>query len=507
MMKKISNLLKLLIGAVFIQSATLSCTDKLNEPSGEVASETLQWTSISDTKSALLGTYSLLRSAMVENNSHWMYGELRYGDFTSYSRSDLGAINTNNLKASYPLIKDLTNWRRFYAVINAAAILIERAPEVRLKDSRYTELNLKMDIAQARAIRAFAYFYMVRIWGDVPLITKSFDDGSFEHRPKTDSQSVLNFAETELLNAVADLPYFYGSSLVSYYGETNGYWRKALFNKLTGYAILSHIAAWQGKYINVDTYTQFIMNNYSSLGLNYISNIGNLSGLNGVFSNNYNLGQLLSVPAPYIYGEASATGHIEELTLADPLISKQRPDIYVPKDSIVRIFNDINDTRFGIDTISGLTRTNYFTNYSGEIPIFSKIKIIRDGVNDGSYGVFGSNLVFTRLEEITLLRAEALAVLGSRDEAITLLNRVKINRGVRTYSVITTTPLIEEIFNERRRELMGEGWRWYDQIRLNRLRPINHEVVQLIEQGGIYWPISSDVLSKNKSLVQNEYWK
>ncbi|WP_225553914.1 RagB/SusD family nutrient uptake outer membrane protein [Sphingobacterium bovistauri] len=506
-MNKITNIFKLLIGAILIQLSATSCNDKLNEPSGEVASETLQWTSISDTKSSLLGIYSLLRAAMVENNSHWMYGELRQGDFSSYNRSDLSAINSNNLKASYPLIKDLSNWRRFYAVINAASIFIERAPEVRNKDSRYTDQNLKMDIAQARAIRAFTYFYIVRIWGDVPLITKSFDDGSFESRPKTDSQAVLNFAESELLNAIVDLPYLYGSFLVNYYGETNGYWRHVLFNKLTGYAILAHISAWQGKYINVDTYTQFIINNYTSLGLDYNASINSLSGTNGIFSINYSLGQLFSIPAPYVFGEASATGHIEELTLADPIISKQKPDIYVPKDSIVRIFNDINDTRFGIDTISGLTRTNYFTNYSGEIPIFSKIKIIRDGVNDGSYGVFGSNLIFTRLEEIALLRAEALAVLGSRDEAINLLNKVKINRRVTNYSVITTTPLIEEIFNERRRELMGEGWRWYDQIRLNKLRPKKSEIVKLIENGGIFWPISTDVLSKNKSLQQNEYWK
>lgn len=506
-MKKIFNIITILVGAMVLHSMTVSCDDKLAEPSGEVASETLQWTSISDTKSALMGLYSLLRTALVENNSHWIYGELRHGDFVSYNRSDLSAVNANNLKASFPLIKNLSNWRRFYAVINAASIFIERAPEVRERDSRYTEQNLKMDIAQARAIRAFAYFYMTRIWGDVPLITKSFDDGSFEHRPKTDSQTVLNFAESELLTAVVDLPYTYGTSTVLYYGQTNSYWRKALFNKLTAYAVLAHIAAWQGKYINVDTYTQFILNNYSNISIDYITNIGNLTGLSGIFSNNYSGGQLLSIPAPYIYGEATATGHIEELTLAEPLITKQRPDIYVPKDSIVKIFDDINDTRFGIDTISGLTRTNYFTNYSGEIPVFSKIKIIRDGVSDGAYGVFGSNLIFTRLEEIALLRAEALAVLGSRDDAITMLNRVKINRGVRTYSIASTTPLIDEIFNERRRELMGEGWRWYDQVRLNKLKNVNPEIVRLIEQGGIYWPISTEVLNKNTAIEQNDYWK
>lgn len=506
-MKISSSIIKLLIVVLSLQSIFSSCSDKLDISSGEVASETLQWTSISDTKSALLGTYGLLRAALLENNSHWMYGELRSGDFISYSRADLKAINTNNLKASHPLIKDLTSWRKFYAVINAASLFIERAPEVLAKDSRYTDINLKMDIAQARAIRAFTYFYMVRIWGDVPLITKSFDDGSFEQRARTDMNTVLNFAENELLTSIEFLPYGYGFTPTTYYGEGSLYWRKVLFNKLTGYAILSHISAWQGKYINVDAYTEFIMNNYANIAIDYVTSMPNLSGLTGIFSNEFDRGQLLSIPAPYVYGEATSTGHIEELTLADPIISKQRPDIYVPKDTIVKVFTDISDTRFGIDTISGLTRTNYFTNYSGEIPIFSKIKILRDGVANGSYAVFGSNLIFTRLEEIALLRAEALTVLGSRDEAITLLNRVKTNRGLRAYSVVSQTPLIEEIFNERRRELMGEGWRWYDQIRFNRLTAKNSAIVNLIEQNGIYWPISKEVLSKNNALIQNDYWK
>ena len=506
-MKIMSSLLKLILGVILLQGSLTSCSDKLDIKSGEVASETLQWTSISDTKSALIGTYGLMRAALLENNAHWMYGELRSGDLVSYSRADLGAINNNNLKASYPLIKDLTNWRRFYAVINAASIFIERAPEVLAKDARYTEQNMKADIAQARAIRAFMYFYMVRIWGDVPLITKSFDDGSFEQRARTDQKAVLNFAESELLNSIEDLQFGYGFSLALYYGETNAYWRKILFNKLTAYAVLAHISAWQGKYINVDAYTEYIMNNHSAISVGYLTSISNLSGLRGIFSNNYEGGQLLSIPGSYNYGEATVTGHIEQLTLADPIVSKQRPDIYVPKDTIVRVFEDINDTRFGIDTISGLTRTNYFTNYSGEIPVFSKIKILKDGVSDGAYAIFGSNLIFTRLEEIALLRAEALAVLGSRDGAISLLNRVKTNRGVRNYSVVSTTPIIEEIFNERRRELMGEGWRWYDQIRLNKLRPVNTSINEMINKEGIYWPIANEVLNKNSALTQNTYWK
>jgi hypothetical protein len=35
----------------------------------------------------------------------------------------------------------------------------------------------------------------------------------------------------------------------------------------------------------------------------------------------------------------------------------------------------------------------------------------------------------------------------------------------------------------------------------------NSEISQLIRQNGIYWPISADVLTQNKLLTQNEYWK
>lgn len=483
-----------------------SCEKQLSEVSGSRAAEEWQWDNISDTRSSLMGAYGLLRAALFENNAHWMYGELRSGDLTAYNRSDLAAINSQELNASFPLIQDLSNWRNFYAVINAASLLIERAPEVLEKDARYTALNMRYDIAQARVIRAFAYFYMCRIWGDVPLITQSYDDESFAERARTDYRSVLAYAENDLLKAIEDLPFLYGEAPQSYYEMNSGEWRKVLFNRLTAYALLAHISAWQGNYLNVDAYTAYILENYSEIGITYLDNINNLSGIGGVFSTNYNAGQLLAFNSGYVFGEATASGHLEELTLATPLVSKQYPDLFVPKDTIVRIFEDPNDTRFGLDTISGLTRTNYFTNYSGEIPIFSKIKIIRDGVSDGNYAIFGSSLIFTRLEEIALLRAEALTVLGNQDEAITLLNRVKSQRNVRNYTRVTPTPLIIEIFNERRRELMGEGWLWYDQIRLNRIQPVDPDLAALIENNGIYWPISEEAMSKNSLLTQNDYW-
>jgi hypothetical protein len=150
---------------------------------------------------------------------------------------------------------------------------------------------------------------------------------------------------------------------------------------------------------------------------------------------------------------------------------------------------------------------------NADMPIFKKINIVQDGNNaDGNYGVFGSAIVFTRLEEIALLQAEALIALNRGSEAITFFNRVRTSRGFKELSYKKDyngddVKLLKDIFEERRKELMGEGWRWYDQIRRQRLLKDNIEMLDLIENKGIYWPVSKDVLDANSLIEQNNYWK
>ncbi|MFD2597216.1 RagB/SusD family nutrient uptake outer membrane protein [Sphingobacterium griseoflavum] len=503
---RISKAIFTWIHVIAMLCCTSSCNNKLDIVSSNAGAEQLQWQSISDTRAALMGIYGLLRSAMVDNYAHWVYGEVRFGDFVPYSRADLGAVSKNTLNASYPIVQDLSNWRRFYAVVNAASLFIERAPNVLRIDSRYTERDLKYDVAQARTLRAFAYFYMVRIWGDVPLLTRSYDDGLFAEVARTPENTVLAFAEQELLAAAQDLPYVYASGSQQYYGEGYSTWAGVLVNKISAYALLAHVAAWQGKYLNAEIYARFALENASSSAIVAYSVPNLLNSTTGLFAPS-DKNQILALRASYVLGEATSTGHIESLTLAYPLVTRANPDIYVPKDTINKIFVESTDTRFGIDTVSGLIRTNYFTDFNGDIPIFSKIRVIRDGSGDADFSIFGSNVVFSRLEEMQLLYAEINAVLGNNDEAIKYLNYVKFNRGISPFIAGFGGDLIDEIFLERRRELMGEGWRWYDQVRYARIKKNNPILNKLIADDGIFWPIAADVLKRNSKLIQNDYWR
>jgi hypothetical protein len=528
-MKKI-----ILLSLIFFTLIADSCKKTLDVTSTRVVNETNYWNTLEDARAAIMGVYGLTRAALAENNGHWIYGDVRMGNFVSPTRQDLKAVVANNLNAAYPIIDQLSNWRRFYAIVNAANIFLERIPEIKAKDARYTSNNMTVDVAQVRFLRAFAYFYMVRIWGDVPLITTS-REGTFENRPRTDQNAVLVYAQQEMETAALDLPYSYSNQDLQqpglYYNQQPQRWSGALVRKLSAYAILAQVAAWEGKYTDVIRYTNIVMRDYSTKGFLGYTATPTLTSPTGLFYTNANGGndnQLLGFGFIWDNQDASFTGNIESLALAAPVVNKNTPDIYVPKDSILSIFKEPNDARFNIDT-TGTTHADavldnghgYFTNFLGKFPIFAKIKCIMGGSSDPSFRIFSSAILITRLEEVTLLRAEAYAVLGENDLAIIDLNAVRRLRynvdqvgltngdpnDYLVYDPIRNGSVIEAIFKERQKEFMGEGQHWYDRVRYEKIKQNNVAFMQLISSGGIYWPISRDLLAQNPMLTQNAYWK
>lgn len=506
---KMSKYLSFFILTVVLSQVLFSCNKTLDVSSERLSPEENHWKTIQDSRSGLLGVYSLTRTALAVNNGHWMYGEFRGGDFTSYARKDLEAIITSKLNSSFPLIQELADWRRFYAAINAANVFIEKAPLVQKADRLYTEENLNLDIAQVRVLRAFLYYYMIRIWGDVPFINVSFDNGSFPTFPVTDKDQILDYLISDIETNLPIIPYKYGVLPLTYYGySSNERWEGVLMTKISAYAILAHMNALKFDYLAVERYTGLISSEISSLGnaSDLISTEGlTAAGANGFFYGR-KVGHLLAFGFDYNFGEATNDGHIESLTLAAPILTKARPDLYVNKDVINEIFIERGDQRFGIDTISGETVSRYFENFQAEIPVFSKIKSLV--VEDGTYSKFASAIVFTRFEEILLLRAESLAVLNRNADAITVLNRVRALRGLSSYNINTLNnrEIIDAVFAERRRELLGEGWRWYDIVRYNKIVNDNPDFLQVIASDGIYWPIAESVLQNNNQLSQNPYW-
>ena len=494
--------MKQFITYIFIAAAllgtTTSCSDFFDVDSHHAAAEDQQWTSIQDTRAALMGIYALSRAALAENNTHWVCGELPMGDFTVIERKDLQAVKDFNLNTNIKLVKDISDYRRFYAAINAAAVFIEKAPRTVGKDQAYSEQNLEWDVAQARALRAFLYFYMARIWGSVPLITSSYDNGHFPDVAPSTHDEVLDYAKRELKSVADKLPYVYGSSSNNYYFQQADYWYGILMTKLSAYDILAHISAWQGNYADAESYCNFIIDNYeanTSGASQLITPTSSITQATGVFSSDTKtLGALRLVGFGFQYSQNEATreGHLEDLTLASPYNNEPHPDIYVTLDSLHKIYPETTDDRFGVDT-STVKYNNSYVDMTTGFPIFKKVNVVQDGSGkDNDYEVYSSALTFSRIEDIILLKAEALCVLNRPQDAITLLNQIRQARGLKTVSFNKyfdgdRMKVLDEVFNERRRELIGEGWRWYDQIRRQKLIRDNKTLLDMIETGKIYW--------------------
>ncbi|TCC99728.1 RagB/SusD family nutrient uptake outer membrane protein [Pedobacter hiemivivus] len=476
------------------------------------------WNVMEDARAGLIGVYGLCRSALADNNRFWYYGDVRMADFDGTTREDIKSIHNNELNVQYPLVQDLSDWRRFYAAINAANLFIERAPEIFKKDPRYTEQNFNLDMAQARVLRAFLYFYIVRLWGDVPLITTSHD-GEFANKKREDQQKVLAFAANELIASVQYLPYRFNGAFPEqtgqYYGRNIDNWESDLVRKHTAWGILAHIYAWQGNYAETARYAQLVMDAESNLGLATAAFPINGSNIRRMFRGEVNdevKAVVLGFGHRWRPAETSFTGTIEGLTLAQPLVNNRLIQaIYVPKDTILSIYKEAKDDRFGIDTLTkNVTSDLWFTGFDRPYPMFKKIFAVADvSVQNTNVPIayFSSTTVVNRMEDIALLLAEAKAVLNDRPGAIVILNKIRTKHGLPVYNPLVNGEAVDAVFSERRRELLGEGHRWYDLVRYKKIKNNDLEFNDLIQSGGIYWPINRNLLIQNPLLIQNTYWQ
>lgn len=525
-----------------LQFVMTSCNKQLDIESNALATKLQMWKTYDDAKSAISGMYGLARAAMANHDAYWLYGDLRMGDFASTQTGTyIEAIINNELNKSFPELEELKDWRRFYAAIDACNTFIEKSGGCR-DDTRYSSLNHKVDVAQARLLRAYLYFYISRIWGDVPLVTTATSDGLNTSLTRTPQREVLDFCIRDIKTHLDSLPTEYGNNDRSklnfdgpYYGRNwseigNTYW--GYWQAIT---VLAQIYAWMGDYVNCFNYTEMIRTNVNVTGsgngvntriIDYNSVTADLTGMQSVFYGNgvkgSNCYQLLSFSYNMANRESgpSGVGHIENLTLASPYVSRVRPQIYMTRDTIDRLLYSTSDKRHPYDDAAKNYLSVYFTDYFGALPIFSKFKTIAPGAS--TFSIYGSCIPLSRFEEILLLNAEACYYVRTPGDAT---NRLEIVRAFRTApgynnnlrpgdgKVYTPTPestengLLWNIFRERRLELAGEGMRWYDLIRYKKLVGDDPAFKKLIDEGGIYWPVSQRVLQENPLIEQNPYWK
>lgn len=498
-----------LFNILFITGAVIfcGCNKKLDQPSRHQVPELNMWQQRNDARSGVFATYGLMRAALANENAFFAYGELRAGDFKSSGRADIEAVTSNQLKATFSAVEEWKDWRRFYAAIAQANLCLKMLPQVLEKDIRYNQQNLNVDKASVRFLRALAYFYIVRIWGDAPLIADAID-GSFASKAKDPQLRILDFIQQEFTEAAAALPWNYNGQqpeyLGSYYDQNGTFWQSRIATKAACYAMLAHLYAWRGDYASCETYARLVYENTSLGNYTFATSANLTAAASGVF-NGQNNGVIFSLTADAAFQESSAKGHLEDWTLSAPLVDKTVPDIYISADSILKIFNEANDQRFALSQ-TGVVSGGYFQNFANPVPMFSKVKA-RSFTQKPLYNDFQSAIIVIRYEDIVLLRAEALYYLNDLNGAVIYLNAVRTRRGLAEFNITTGGNVLSAILKERQRELLGEGQRWFDLLRNQRVPDFTGIPAGQVQQGAGLWPLAKEVLANNARLEQNNFWK
>lgn len=252
-MKHYINKVKLLTLFGLISLTLSSCGDwLLIEPKTFVTEDNF-WNEKNDVDQMVHGVYCMLQSGDIIDRCI-VWGEMRSDNIAEgkdvANKEDLYRTLKETLRPN----NKYTDWAQFYKTINAAQIVIERAPQVAEKDPTYTPSQVLATQAEMKAIKALCMFYVVRAFKDCPYPAHAFQsETDMEPMPAVDGDSIVRVL-------IADLEGCVNQALRKYPKDENRD-HNSNYNRITRsaiYAILCDLCLWNGDYQKVVDYAEKI---------------------------------------------------------------------------------------------------------------------------------------------------------------------------------------------------------------------------------------------------------
>lgn len=482
-----------------------SCKKFLDQDPYSQATDETTWKTEADANASVAACYSLIRSAFNAAITYYTYGDLVSDEFTSIVGGD-GAYNdvlNVNWGVSIPSANTydprlkLRLYTNFYAAIaqsNRCLYFIGNMP-VNVFAGNTTkdkEATRNKYLGEAYFTRAFNYFYIARVWGDVPLVTSYNADASTEPQvPRSAQQQVLQQAIADANMAIEYLNWKEnGSADAAVRGD-----------KGAAYALLAHIYAWQGDYENCNKACDQVI---GSGRYTLVPEPSYMDLFKGQSSESiFEISQNALIESVNAKENHTITG----VTLTPPYLSNGavQPSWQLSIGLVNNLYQHADDVRFKKAMV--LINTGSVTAYQ-----CIKWANIQNVNNSTAYQIALNNILVFRLADILLLKAEALAAKPAPDAAgaLAIVNQLRTTRGVVTpVTGVTGKDLLYAIADERGRELFLEGHRTFDLIRLERLTGeqqfpfITHAD---FTAGKYYWPVDPTLFLTNANLKQTSFW-
>ena len=563
--------------AICMTCGFASCSDFLEiEPQNEIILEKF-WNEKADVDAVIGGCYSALQDEGVIKRM-MVWGEFRSDNISVGRNIQQDGSLEKVLKENIDAKNTYTDWSGFYEVINRCNTVIKYAPGVAEVDPAYTQSELQANIAEMVALRSLSYFYLIRTFRDVPFSREAYtDDDQKMDLPATKFDAVVDSLIDDLEsvknNAVKRYPVtkplyqtgrvtqdFIHALLCELYLWKKDYQnciryadmviaaKKVIYEenrlqktsstisqtndveeKYNGYPLVSNSS--QVNYFGdaYDTLFGYDNDNQDELNQEIIFQLifdddpqGSSMRQNGAVNTFYGNSQSnigFVAPSDFIFDD----------------YDEKKGEVWAEKNKKQdsRIFFDCDVDDKSINKYKTRTLTIESAS-SSSTPRYSYGSTYPQNQN-------GSNWIIYRLSDIMLMKAEALTQLmreGSDadvveynkpllSQAFSLVNA--INKRALCQSKLadtllatdyTTKSLMEElVYQERQRELMFEGKRWYDLVRISQ-RAGNTQKLStaarrkattgadlianlLAKMDAIYWPYNLDEIKVNSNLVQN----
>ncbi|MGN6402111.1 MAG: RagB/SusD family nutrient uptake outer membrane protein [Flavisolibacter sp.] len=386
-----------------------------------------------------------------------------------------------------------TRWDRFYKVIASANILYDRIEGV--PDGKLTEADKARYKGEAVFMRCITYFFMVRLYGDVPYYTNAYNTDAL---PRTPMVKVLQGCVADMNAAKEGLPWTYENTAMVAVRAMRG----------SAIALLMHMNMWLASFDsdNEKSYYEAVDALGDELLTSTTYELLPLSRSREIFKGRSKEG-LFEIPQNVNYGESFGYSAFSDNVLYAPYKNR------VIKASYLSYNPDFMEEIYPRSEPDGRKQAWYDEQYmydgSGK---FLMLKFTNVYANENAEDLNpDDNQTVFRLPDAYLLHAEALAKLGNFADARQMLNKVRARAGA---ADITSSgeELIDDIFYERCRELMGEGHYWYDVVRQKRIIDYKYKYgyhcsVEQFKAGAWTWPIDPSVRVNNPKVTLNDYWQ
>lgn len=225
-MNKILNI----FGATVIALTMTSCQDWLDMPSESSADSGSIFQTVSRAELATVGAYASLHTQ--ELGYQLLEGTDECASTESNSKYDVSNYNYTNLSSMLS-----GTYTAMYKAIEYANVCIKNLPQMSVSESEKGKVDALL--GEALAIRAYAYWNLLRFYGDVPFTTVPTSELTTFSSSRTDRDVIYDQCIADLQQAVELLPW---------QGEANAPSTPERFCKNSAYGILARVALYAAGY-------------------------------------------------------------------------------------------------------------------------------------------------------------------------------------------------------------------------------------------------------------------